>query len=76
MHGQPSGLRDARMRAHVHMYDMWQANGRMSYMPSICGQGGPHFQSLKKRDELNIFQRLFHYICLNSSSLCTCLICQ
>ena len=49
LHGQPRGLRDVGVWTHVHLYHLWETNGRMPYMQAVCGPRGPHIQGLKKR---------------------------
>ena len=48
MHGQSSGLCDARVWTHVYLHNLWQANGRMPHLPAIRGESSAHFQGLKR----------------------------
>ncbi len=47
LHGLLDRLRSARLRPHGHVYELRQANVRVSHMSPVCGPSGPCFQSLK-----------------------------
>jgi hypothetical protein len=44
LHGQPGGLRDARVRPHVHLYQLRKANVRVSHLQAVCSKGSQDIQ--------------------------------
>ena len=48
-------LRDAGVWSHVHLHQLWQADGRVPHLQAVCRQSCQDFQGLERQTVPVIF---------------------